>query len=340
MDFVVHGSLPNEFDGEIRALGARILTCPAPSRPARYARRFLELLRREGPYDVVHSHLQHFGGPVVRLARHGRVPGRVVHAHNDTRPIDRMAGPVRRAYLAIASRWIRRHATAGVAVSGNAARSLFGPHWESDGRFRVVPCGIDLSPFRAPIDSNAIRASLGLATDAVVLGHVGRFHPQKNHRRLIEIAREALRRDDRARLLLVGDGELRETIEALARSLGLGDRVVFAGSRADVPSLIRAMDVFVFPSLYEGLGLVVVEAQAAGLPCVVSDAVPDEALAIPERVARMSLDLPASSWAEACLAAAGAPRDRNASAWRRLAGGPLDIATSAAALTDVYLGGR
>jgi len=136
-----------------------------------------------------------------------------------------------------------------------------------------------------------------------VIGHVGRCVEQKNHRFLIEIAAEVCRRDSAVRFLLVGDGPLRPRIEQQAAQAGLGERVIFAGLRDDVPALMTGvMDCFLLPSLFEGLGIVLIEAQAAGLPCIYSDVVPEEAAVVPQLVQTLSLDQPADEWAQAVLA--------------------------------------
>jgi glycosyltransferase involved in cell wall biosynthesis len=198
---------------------------------------------------------------------------------------------------------VDHHATLGFAASREAAASLFGTRWQADPRWRVLHYGIDTAPFgEERPDRAAVRAELGLPADAFVVGHVGRFAPQKNHRFLIDIAAELARREPSFRLLLVGEGGLRPAVEQRVAELELGDRVVFAGSRSDVPRLMRgAMDVLVLPSLSEGLPVVGIEAQAAGLVAVVSDVVTPELDLVPGLVRRVSLDAPASVWAEALL---------------------------------------
>jgi glycosyltransferase involved in cell wall biosynthesis len=141
-----------------------------------------------------------------------------------------------------------------------------------------------------------VRRELGIADDALVLGHVGRFVQSKNHVFLIDVL-DRLRDEPRIHLLLVGDGPLRQSTEDAVRRRALTDRVTFVGSRSDIPSLFAAMDLFLFPSLLEGLGLVLVEAQAAGVPSVCSTAIPPEALVIPSLVEKLpthSADLWAS----------------------------------------------
>lgn len=336
MDFLVHTTRPCAYDDEVRALGARIIRCLRPSQPWAYSRNFRRVVAENGPYDIVHSHVHHYSGNVLRLAHRAGVPMRIAHSHNDLSTVEARADLPRRAYVALMSRWIRQHATVGLAASRDAAVDLFGPQWEGDRRWRVLFYCIDLDPFEAPVDRAAVRTEWGIPAGALVLGHVGRFDAQKNHVFLIEIAREVARLVPRMRLLLVGDGPLRPQIERWAAELGLGGEVLFAGARPDIPRLMRgAMDVFLFPSLYEGLGLVLVEAQASGLPCVISDAIPSEAVVVGPLVRRLSLALPPRAWAEAALVpAARVPAGEALAAVRR---SPFDVTVGRGEVERLYL---
>ncbi|HFB98044.1 MAG TPA: glycosyltransferase family 1 protein, partial [Bryobacterales bacterium] len=157
-DLLVHSSEPGLYDEEVKRLGARLIPCPPPNRPLAYARRLRRILERYGPYDVIHSHLHHLSGLVLRVGRSCSVPVRIAHSHNDTRSVDAGSSWARRFYLWLAKRWIRAYATAGWAVSPEAAAALFGPTWREDRRWRVLPCGIDLAPFLASVSRNAVRA--------------------------------------------------------------------------------------------------------------------------------------------------------------------------------------
>ncbi len=302
MDFLVHTTQPCAYDDEIRALGSKITPCLYPSQPWLYARNFRQIVREYGPYDLVHSHVHHFSGYVLRLAQQAGIPVRIAHSHMDTSSIEARAGLHRRLYLALMKGWIAHYATLGLGASRKAVANLFGPVWKTDPRWQVFYCSIDLTPFQNPTDSVTVRAELDIPADAIVVGHVGRFTEEKNHGFLVDIAAEVAKREPRMRLLLLGDGSLRPNIEQKVAQAGLTDRCIFAGSRPDVSRLmLGAMDVFLLPSLHEGLGLVLVEAQAAGLPCIFSDAVPEEADVVKPLVRRLSLSQPASVWAEAIL---------------------------------------
>jgi glycosyltransferase involved in cell wall biosynthesis len=306
MDFLVHyGDPPGHYDDEIRTLGSRIIPCPADQRPWSYARHFIRIMRDYGPFDVVHSHTYLYSGIVMGLAARAGVGLRVTHSHNDRRTLPSERSPARRFYRDIMQRLIRRYAVLKLATSQEAAADMFGEAWQRRRDTKVIHCGLDFSAFARVWNKEETRRILGLPPDALVLGHVGRFVEQKNHALLIKIAAEAARLDNRICVLLIGEGPLRGEVKAQASACGILERIVFAGVRDDVPRIMTSgMDAFLFPSLHEGLGLVVVEAQAAGLPSVLADAVPREADIVPGLIRRLPLDAPASVWASNIVAAA------------------------------------
>lgn len=296
MDFLVHTPEPGEYDSEIRALGSRLIVCDSPYKPWLFARQMRRALRMYGPYDIVHSHLHHFSGNVLWLARLSGVQQRIAHSHSDTSLADSNASMARRWYLRLMHWLISQHATLGLAGSRKAASALFGPRWEALGSCRVLYYGIDLMPYHQLTGPSEAREELEIPQNAFVVGHVGRFAEPKNHMFLIKIARALTLRHPSARLLLVGDGPLRSAIEAEVATAGLQDRVIFTGVRADVPRLLGAMDVFVLPSLWEGLPLVGIEAQASGRSVVMSDRVTHEVDIVPGLVQHLSLNQPVDDW--------------------------------------------
>jgi glycosyltransferase involved in cell wall biosynthesis len=301
IDILAHTSGPCAYDNEVRALGAEILTCGQPRRPWTYAGR-LHALLRERRYDVVHSHVHHFSGFVLRIASAAGVPIRVAHSHLDTTTVDAASAGLRRGYLRLMTRWIRQYATSCVASSREAAVALFGSAWVSDPRCQILYCGIDLTPFK--IDAAAAPPSVAnIEKRGPIIGHVGRFDEQKNHQFLIRVAAEVIRREPTSTVLLVGDGPLRSAVERQVQQVGIAEHVRFVGLRSDVPQILRRdVDVFVLPSLYEGLPLVGIEAQAAGVPSVISDAITTELDIVPGLIHRRALSESASVWAETILA--------------------------------------
>lgn len=302
MDFLVHGEESSAYDEEIRSLGGRIIPCMNPSRPWLYGRNFKNILKNYGPYDVVHSHVHHFSGYVLWLAKQAGVPIRIAHSHLDSSSLESESGLYRRFYLGITKALIARNATVGLACSQDAAKDLFGRNWTKDPRWRTLYCGIDFNAFENCVDSGEVREQLGIPADAFVIGHVGRFEAQKNHQFILEILAEIVKLEANVCLLLIGKGPLLLDIKNKVAQMGLNDKVIFAGVRADVPRLmLGVMDVLLFPSLYEGLPVVGLEAQAAGLPLVMSDVVSTEMDKVKWLINRLSLSQPAFVWAQIVL---------------------------------------
>ncbi|MHB8647541.1 MAG: glycosyltransferase [Thermomicrobiales bacterium] len=339
MDFLVHVTEPQDYDDEIRALGSAVILCPHTRQPLRYAREFARILKEHGPYDVVHSHVHQYSGLVLRLAKRAGVPVRIAHSHLDASAYEAHASPQRKAYLRLMRHWIDRNMTAGLSVSNQAATDLFGPDWERDPRHRMLFCGIDMEPFNQYACRAAVRAEMGIPEGAFVVGHVGRFTTQKNHVFLLAIAAELLASEPDTRFLLIGEGELRAEMEERAARLGIADRVIFAGSRSDVPRLmLGAMDVFLLPSLYEGLPLVLMEAQAAGLPSLFSDTISCEADIVSPLAYRRALAETPRAWAEALRAIrAAGPTITREEAHAVAAATPFNVRTSWNLLERVYV---
>ena len=299
MDFLAGDPTPADYDEEIRQRGARILPCPLQN-PLLYVFRLVGILRKGGPYDVIHSHVHHFSGITLLIAYWMGIPVRIAHSHSDTAALDAKATWLRRLYLSLMKKLIDRFATVGMAVSREAATAL------SNGStprlaWQVRHCGINLADYSHPVDREALRQEWGIPRTSFVIGHVGSFSLVKNHEFILQVAQEVFRRKPDSRLVLVGDGRLRSDIEHQAKILGIADKTVFTGKRADVPKLMGMMDVFLFPSLYEGLGLAVIEAQSAGLPIVIANSVPKETEVVSDLFVWMSLSQPPELWAEKCL---------------------------------------
>lgn len=321
-DFLTHRDFEADYDAEILALGGRIYHLP-PLNP--FSKGYLSALDRffaEHPeYRIVHSHLDCMAGIPLKAAKKHGVPVRIGHAHNSSQPKD-----AKYLLKLMYKRTIARNATRLFACSAEAGRWMFG-----GADFRVLNNAIDAQKyaFDAEIRS-AARQKLGVSEDALLVGHVGRFDPQKNHSFLLTIFEKI---PGNARLLLVGDGALRPAAEQQAEELGIRDRIIFAGVRSDVDRLLQAMDVFLFPSLFEGLPVSIIEAQAAGLPCLISDKVPIECKKT-ELVTQLPLDAGASAWAEAVRSAAKTPRTNTLS---QLRDAGFDIQANADWLADFYL---
>ena len=201
-------------------------------------------------------------------------------------------------------------------------------------RFIMLNNAIDAASYTYDLSKREeLRRQLGLA-DKLVIGHVGRFNPQKNHPFLLDIFAALLKKESNAVLLLVGGGVGMSKMQEKVQELGIAEHVRFLGVRSDVADLMQAMDVFVLPSLYEGLPVTMVEAQAAGLPCIISDKVPPECILTEGLVDVMPLSASPGAWAEKILAKRAIPHtDRRA----EIAAHGFDITTEAVKLQEFYL---
>ncbi len=305
MDIAVLQDVGGLFAERARELGISVFHCATQGNPLIFIRNLRRLLREHGPYDAIHCHIHAFSGFAVLAAWLEGVPARVVHSHNVVQNSSKSL--VRRVYILAARALIRRFATAGMAPTAASLEDLLGSSWRNDSRWSVLPCGIDLAPFRAPISATSTRAALGIPADALVLASVGRLTGEKNSEFLVDVLAAALNRAPHAYLLMIGEGNLRGRLACKAQQGGFGGRLVLPGTRSDVPAILRnAVDVFVFPSPppprgNEALPIAVVEAQAAGLPTVISDGIPREGIIVPELVAQIPAAAGAARWADIVL---------------------------------------
>ncbi len=298
IDVVISSNVRSPLIEEAEQLGSKIYVCMAHSQPVRYAFNLLKLLRREEPYDIVHSNLHHLNGLVSLVAAVSGVPVRIVHSHFHLSGSEANLAGFNKARYSIGRLLMRTFANGALATSGPAGVSLFGPGWDRILGGRILHCGIDLDSFRVTPDRDAVRSALNIPMGTTVIGHVGRFVREKNHEFVLDIAEAYGRIDPRAHFLLIGDGPLREKITSRAKTSPIAPRLHILGTRYDVSEIMMgAMDCFLFPSRSEGLGLALVEAQAAGLPCIYSDIVPTEADVYPDLLWRTSLQQSPDEWA-------------------------------------------
>lgn len=335
-DVFVNSTTHGVLEGDILAAGVRIVGRSSVRRPITYVRDLRKAIGDHGPYDVVHSHVRDLNGFVLQIAKNMKVPVRISHTHNSDSGWSGVRGRIRSALIPLQRRLISHAASMRLACSEDAGRALYGPHICGPRNWSTLLYGIDLVKLGDICMDSGQRRDFGVPRDALVVGHVGRFHPQKNHKMLIDIFAELKKLEPAAHLVLIGVGVLESSVRAYASVAGLADSVTFAGTRDDVYSImLNVFDVFLFPSRFEGLGLALVEAQAAGLPCICSDVIPNEATVIPELVTRVSLESDIAIWAEAILDSADARMGR-AQAILRIAESDFSVERSVARMSAVY----
>ncbi len=329
-DFLINQRERCFYDGEITSLGGTVYRGYSKScNPVLCFTRIRGLVQY-GHYDAVLVVAVH---PVAWLellaAKLGGARMRLVRSTNSS-----SGGGCAANLLAVVSRpLVRLLATGMLAPSVKAAGWLFGEQATQNGRVTLLNNGLLLEQYCfAPGIRAQVRAELQVE-DAFVVGHVGRFNPQKNHAYLIEVFARLAERCGKARLLLIGAGELKSSVQELVRAKGLQEQVLFLGVRADVPRLMMSMDVLVFPSHYEGMPNVVVEAQATGLPCVIANTITEEVV-LTDLVQRLPLEGNSEAWVRACLAFGVSDRG---SYNRILEEQGYHIRTTAAQVTDLLL---
>ncbi|WP_226645680.1 glycosyltransferase family 1 protein [Mesobacillus subterraneus] len=256
------------FDEEILKLGGKVYRIPYITDVGHL--KYLKALKdffMNTHYQVVHSHMDKMSGFVLRAAEKAEVPVRIAHSHSTRSE----GGPVARIYKWYAGIKISKHATDFVSCSREAAEWLFGNKAD---RTIFLKNGIDLEQFKFSLKiREAIRSELKIKEDQFIVGHVGRFSMPKNHAYLLEVFKDFLSYRKEAILLLVGDGPLLPEIKGKVEEMELTKNVKFLGSRSDVEQLLQAFDIFLFPSVFEGFPVSLIEAQASGLPCLISDSI-------------------------------------------------------------------
>lgn len=265
-DFLVHSSKKGVYDEEIATLGGNIYRCTIleDKNFNKYKQDLNEFFRTHSEYQTIHVHHNALGTMCLKAAYDAHIPCRIAHSH-----IASFSKTPRGIAKYFITRSFAKYATDLFACSKAAGDYMFG----RDADYTVVHNGIDVERFRYSLASREVaRRDLNIESALAVI-HVGRFFDQKNHTFLIDIFKRIYEKNQKARLLLVGVGPLQPAIMKKVCDFNLQEAVVFLGVRQDVPELLSAGDIFLFPSLYEGLPLTLVEAQASGLPVVCSDTI-------------------------------------------------------------------
>lgn len=291
-DFLTHRPEKDDYDDEIESLGGKVYHAPRlyPQNYPAYFKYMEQFFKEHPEYKIMHSHIDAMSYLPLKAAKKAGIPVRIAHSHNTS--IDKDFKRLLKLYF---RSQITSVANYYCACGQEAGEFLF-PNKE----FIVIPNAIETEKFRYSEEiRNRKRKELGL-TDELVIGHVGRISYQKNHKFLINIFNELLKKESNAILLLIGVGEKEEEVRKQVVDLGINKKVRFLGNRSDVNELYQAMDIFMLPSFFEGIPVVGVEAQFAGLPCIFSNKVPSE-VAFNSKCRFLSLDEPISEWVSAIL---------------------------------------
>lgn len=339
-DFLVHRKEKCDFDDEIESLGGKIyrLSSINPIFPGKYYDELRVFFKNHTEYTIIHSHLNTFSCFPIKIAREFNIPIRIVHAHiaiENIRFSDLI--PTKANLIDIVKKLIkfrlknknRKDATHYFSCGDKAGQWLFG----KDSQFQTMNNAIDTEKFVFdPIIRKEYRKKMGIE-DQFVIGHVGRLDTQKNHIFLIQIFASIIEKHSNAKLMLVGEGPLREKIVAEAKRLGVEDDVRVLGVRSDIPELLQAFDSFVFPSFYEGLPVTLIEAQASGLKVYASNKITKE-VALTNDITFLSITKPSIFWADNILKSISYKRKNNEN---KIKENKYDIVLNSQLIQEFYL---
>ena len=296
-DFAVLHEGTHYFDAEVMEMGSEKYVLPDPRKGLIKNYRALVRFFKEHPFQAVHTHTSWYGGVVLMAAKQAGIKIRIAHARAAATP---NRGWKETLVCNLGKILIAMSATQRMAISREAAENIFGKRAVEQGKYLYVPNAIDQKKY-VVLDAAKraeLRASLGIPAGKKAYVTVANLRKPKNHMFLLEVAKALKERDDPSVLYLIGEGDLRGDIEKRICQLGLSERVILLGSRSDVPQILCAFDGMIFPSIYEGLGGVVLEAQLVGVPAIVSDAVPNVVDVGIGMVEFVSLKTDPAQWAE------------------------------------------
>lgn len=323
-DFLVHRDFKADYDDEILSLGGKIYHVSRLNPFSLYYHKELnDFFKNHSEYKIVHVHQDCLSSFALKAAKRNNVPVRIAHSHNANQ--DRNIKYLIKRYF---MRSIPSYATHLFACGKKAG------DWMFQGLpYTIMNNAIDTNQFKYNQSiREAVRNTLVIDSDTLVLGHVGRFFYQKNHDFLIDIFNEVHQMNKNTILMLIGTGELEESIKEKVKKYNLTENVIFLGSRNDVNQLMQAMDIFVFPSHYEGLPVTLVEAQALGLFIVKSDNVPSQCVITPNMMS-LSLNMTAKEWAQQILDIHYERKDTS----QYIKGAGYDIKQNSQWLQDFYI---
>ncbi len=309
-DFLVFAEPPESFTQKVREMGARVFEIPRPSlRTTRaYQKRLNEFFKAHaGEWQwlhihevLVHKYLVKSARKVgnIKIALHSHSSAFVVPDHNLSKFKNAIKTFIKRCRNFYLLHGLKKHADLLLACSLDAGVALYGKKGVRDARFSLLNNALDVKKYRFDEEIRArYRHELGVEDEKVVV-HVGRLSGEKNQVFLLQVFKKLLEKDESYRLALIGDGALAEKIRQIVKEEGLDEKVFMLGNRADASAFYLAGDIFVFPSIIEGLGISLIEAQASGLPCVASTGVP-KATALTPYVRYIPLSAGESAWADA-----------------------------------------
>lgn len=298
-DFISYYEKDAYYDNEIKQLCGKVIKIDSPSKVG-HIKVLMNLYKiiKKGEYEVVHAHTLFNCGGVMLAAKLAGTKIRISHSHTN---LDIPNNIIKRIYFSLMRMLIKIFSTNFIACSDSAGKYLFGESIINNSKYTILPNYVDYNKFLNCEDYKSIREKLCIKDKDLVVGHIGRFVDSKNHIFLIDIINNMVKKNDKVKAILVGDGPLKKDIEKKVKALGIDKNIYFLGLREDINKILSNCDLFIFPSIYEGLGLVILEAQGSGLPCLVSEAIQQEANLGLGLLKKINLEEGAQIWAEEAL---------------------------------------
>ncbi|WP_296878376.1 glycosyltransferase family 1 protein [Thomasclavelia sp.] len=325
-DFLVHRDFEADYDKEILNLGGKIYHISRLNPFGfKYHKELNDFFKNHKEYKIVHVHQDCMSSLALKAAKKNRVPIRIAHSHNANQAKD-IKYLIKKFYM----KKTPKYATSLFACGEDAGDWMFDGH-----KYIILNNAIDTKKFAFDKEKRSkIKKKFNLDNDELIIGNIARFHRQKNHQFLLDVFKEILKIKNDVKLLLVGGGKDFNSIVEKAKLLNINKNIIFTGVRDNVNELMQAMDIFVFPSIYEGLPVTLIEAQANGLPIVKSNNVPDQCI-ITDNVYSMSLDQSPHEWAKKILDIASNFKRKDTS--QQIIDNGYDIRTNAKWLEKFYL---
>ena len=296
--FISHTKEKCDYDDEIKKLGGKVIYLERPriKNIKKFSNDIKKIIDEHGPYNAIHTHMQLLNGIVLNEAKKNDIRVRVSHAHLNG---DYNKGNIiRKIYVNYSKYLINQNSTHRIACSNESGEYLY-----NGNEFNLVKNAIDINQFKFNIKEDHIYNELNLSKDIKLITHIGRFVEAKNHDFIIEVFDKVVKKDNAYRLLLVGQGELIESIKNKVQEYRLQEYIYFLGLRSDINKILASTDVFLMPSILEGLPVVLVEAQAGGIPCIISDNIPDECDMGLDLIEYLSLNSKHEEWANSIIQA-------------------------------------
>lgn len=306
-DFLVHRKKEAAFDDEIKALGGNIYRLDPinPLFPQKYYAELRAFFKSHYKYQIIHSHLNAFSCFPLKIAKEFNIPCRIAHAHIAINSVslktimtynESFTETMKKVLKNLIKKKIHKDATHYFSCGEKAGKWLFGTYTS----FFTMNNAIDSEKFKYnKAVSNEYRKQFNLENE-LVIGHIGRFNTQKNHTFLLEIFASLLQKEPNSTLILIGGGDMHKKLELEAKSLNINHKVKFLGVRTDISKLFQMLDIFVFPSFYEGLPVTLIEAQAAGLKIIASDTITKE-VKLTDNIQFLPITEPADFWSKKIL---------------------------------------